>query len=55
VSMQERIHLVQGRFAVDSQPGKGTRIFAAVPFTVENENSSEDASGNEAGSAQEVA
>jgi PAS domain S-box-containing protein len=55
VSMQERIHLVQGRFAVDSKPGKGTRIFAAVPFLAENEISSEDATGKKAGSAQEVA
>ena len=43
MSMQERIHLVHGRFAVDSKPGKGTRIFAAVPFVAENERSSENA------------
>jgi PAS domain S-box-containing protein len=55
VSMQERIHLVQGRFAVDSKPGRGTRIFAAVPFIAEKESSPEDASGEKAGSAQEVA
>jgi PAS domain S-box-containing protein len=56
VSMQERIHLVQGRFAVDSKPGKGTRIFAAVPFVaVKTEGSPEDASGKKAGSVQEVA
>ena len=55
VSMQERVHLVHGRFAVDSKPGKGTRIFAAVPFVAEKENSSEDAAGKQAGSAQEVA
>jgi PAS domain S-box-containing protein len=42
VSMQERIHLVQGRFTVDSKPGKGTRIFAAVPFVPENESPPED-------------
>jgi signal transduction histidine kinase len=53
--MQERVHLVHGRFAVDSKPGKGTRIFAAVPFVAEKENSSEDAAGKQAGSAQEVA
>ncbi len=35
VSMQERIHLVHGRFAIDSKPGAGTRIFAAVPFVAE--------------------
>jgi signal transduction histidine kinase len=45
MSMQERIHLVHGRFAVDSKPGKGTRIFAAVPFVAENERSSEDEPG----------
>jgi signal transduction histidine kinase len=55
VSMQERIHLVHGRFAVESKPGKGTRIFAAVPFVAEKESSPEDAPGNKAGSAQEVA
>ncbi len=55
VSMQERIHLVHGRFAVDSKPGKGTRVFAAVPFVAEEERSSEDAPGKKAGSAQEVA
>jgi hypothetical protein len=53
--MQERIHLVEGRFAADSKPGKGTRIFAAVPFVVEKESSPEDAPGKNAGSAQEVA
>jgi signal transduction histidine kinase len=55
VSMQERIHLVHGRFAVDSRPGKGTRIFAAVPFVPEKEASPEDAPGKKTGSAQEVA
>jgi PAS domain S-box-containing protein len=33
VSMQERIHLVRGRFSVESQPGAGTRIIALVPGT----------------------
>jgi len=55
VSMQERIQLVQGRFAVDSKPGKGTRIFAAVPFVAEQESSPKDASGKKDGSAQGVA
>jgi PAS domain S-box-containing protein len=49
VSMQERTHLVHGRFSVDSKPGKGTRIFAAVPFVAEEE-SLEDAPGTKAGS-----
>jgi len=55
VSMQERIHLVHGRFAADSRPGKGTRVFAAVPFVPEKETSPEDAPGKKTGSAQEVA
>jgi signal transduction histidine kinase len=55
VSMQERIHLVHGRFAIDSKPGKGTRIFAAVPFVLEKESAPENAAGQQAGSAQEVA
>jgi PAS domain S-box-containing protein len=54
VSMQERIHLVHGRFAVDSKPGKGTRVFAAVPFVAERESSAEEAAGKKAGSAQQV-
>ena len=45
VSMQERINLVHGRFAVDSKPAKGTRIFAAVPFVSESEGSLEEESG----------
>jgi PAS domain S-box-containing protein len=55
VSMQERVHLVHGRFAIDSKPGKGTRIFAAVPFVAEEESSPEDVPGKKAGSVQEVA
>jgi PAS domain S-box-containing protein len=42
VSMQERAHLVHGIFSVESKPGKGTRIFAAVPFVAEDESSTED-------------
>ena len=55
VSMQERINLVQGRFAVDSKPGKGTRIFAAVPFVSEREGALHDEPGNKAGSVRGVA
>jgi signal transduction histidine kinase len=55
VSMQERANLVRGRFAVDSRPGKGTRIFAAVPFVTENEASPKDATGKRADSVREVA
>jgi PAS domain S-box-containing protein len=31
VSMHERVHLVQGRFNVESRPGEGTTIVATVP------------------------
>ena len=41
VSMQERVNLVHGRFSVESKPGQGTRVFAAVPFVAENETSPE--------------
>ena len=54
MSMQERVHLVHGRFAVDSKPGKGTRIFAAVPFVAEGERFPEDDPGK-ADSMREVA
>jgi signal transduction histidine kinase len=37
LSMQERIHLVHGRFSVDSKPREGTRILAAVPLVTKNE------------------
>jgi PAS domain S-box-containing protein len=55
VSMQERINLVHGRFAVDAKPGKGTRIFAAVPFVSESEGSVEEEAGGKAGSVHRVA
>ena len=32
LSMQERAHLVQGTFSVESAPGEGTRIVVAVPL-----------------------
>jgi hypothetical protein len=35
VSMQERVHLVHGTFAIESQAGSGTRIFIRVPFVAE--------------------
>jgi signal transduction histidine kinase len=55
VSMQERINLVHGRFAVDSKPGKGTRIFAAVPFVSERQGAFHDEPGKKAGSVHGVA
>jgi PAS domain S-box-containing protein len=33
VSMQERVHLVHGRFFVESKPGAGTKITAMVPVS----------------------
>jgi signal transduction histidine kinase len=32
-SMQERIKLVEGKFSIESQPGRGTKIHALVPLT----------------------
>jgi nitrate/nitrite-specific signal transduction histidine kinase len=37
VSMQERANLVHVSSSVESKPGQGTRISAAVPFVAENE------------------
>jgi PAS domain S-box-containing protein len=42
VSMQERVHLVRGKFSLDSHPGKGTRILVVVPLLDENGNSMMD-------------
>jgi PAS domain S-box-containing protein len=39
VSMQERVHLVHGSLLVESVPGKGTRIYAVVPFSRETQRS----------------
>ncbi len=55
ISMQERANLVRGRFAVDSKPGTGTRIFAAVPFVAEDQRSPQDAPGKKDDSMREVA
>ncbi len=41
VSMQERVNLVHGRFAIESKPGRGTKILAFVPLIAENERASE--------------
>jgi PAS domain S-box-containing protein len=48
VSMQERVHLVQGSFSVESQPGKGTKILAVVPLVVENGSPTEEGRWQEA-------
>jgi signal transduction histidine kinase len=46
VSMQERVHLVHGRFSVESKCGEGTRIVVAVPVVAENGRPLADAGGN---------
>jgi signal transduction histidine kinase len=40
VSMQERVQLVYGTFAIDSRPGQGTRIVIVVPAVANNGASS---------------
>lgn len=41
VSMQERVHLVHGKFSVESQPGRGTKVIVIVPRVTENGESLE--------------
>ena len=55
LSMQERAHLVHGHFSVDSKPGKGTRISAAVPFVAEESSPDDDEPGKNADSVRQVA
>jgi signal transduction histidine kinase len=43
VSMQERVHLVHGRFQIESAPGAGTRIVAVVPLLAADEAASTEA------------
>jgi PAS domain S-box-containing protein len=43
VSMQERVHLVHGKFIVESKRGMGTRIVAIVPRVAEDSGSAGDA------------
>ena len=50
VSMQERVHLVHGRFNVESRPGGGTRIVAVVPVVAISGQSSADGESNKAAS-----
>jgi signal transduction histidine kinase len=38
VSMQERLNLVHGEFAIDSRPGAGTRVCARVPLAGADES-----------------
>jgi PAS domain S-box-containing protein len=42
VSMQERVHLVHGTLAINSTPGRGTTILAAVPLPYESGAPSDD-------------
>lgn len=48
VSMQERLHLVRGRFSIQSRPGSGTRIVAAAPLSSSPEGTSANADGHQA-------
>lgn len=41
ISMQERVHLVHGKFTVESRPGAGTKIIAVVPLVHQNDWDSE--------------
>jgi PAS domain S-box-containing protein len=54
VSMQERVHLVHGRFSIESKPGKGTKILAFVPLIDENERASENRDLEDAASMQRI-
>jgi signal transduction histidine kinase len=46
VSMQERVHLIRGRFSVESRPGSGTRIVAAAPLSGSDQGTSANADGH---------
>jgi PAS domain S-box-containing protein len=49
VSMQERVNLVHGRLSVESKPGAGTKIVAAVPVVGTNGFSADEGSVQSAG------
>ncbi len=55
MSMEERVHLVRGRFCIESKPGAGTRIVAIVPLVVKESGPSQDAERNQTVSAMEAA
>jgi signal transduction histidine kinase len=38
VSMQERVHLLNGTFSLESKLNRGTRIVAVVPLAAERKN-----------------
>jgi signal transduction histidine kinase len=46
MSMQERVHLVRGRFGIESRPGSGTKIVAAVPLAGSDDGTSANAGGH---------
>jgi signal transduction histidine kinase len=48
VSMQERVHLVHGRFHVDSRSGAGTKVVASVPVLAANGGLPANAGGGQA-------
>ena len=51
VSMQERVHLVNGRFHIESRPGEGTIVSASVPvIAMINGGASADAGHSQPGS-----
>ena len=49
VSMQERIHLVNGTFRIESQPDKGTTVIATVPLTASKGESRSASAGGSVG------
>ena len=55
VSMQERVHLVQGELTVDSKPGSGTRIIANIPAGTPTSAAAEDTDARKAASVTDAA
>jgi signal transduction histidine kinase len=51
VSMQERVHLVHGRFHIESKPGAGTRVVAVAPMGTVSGQSVVDVELNRAATA----
>ena len=47
LGMQERVRLVNGRFAIKSMPGKGTTVTVEVPFKAANPSESPKGKNNE--------
>lgn len=46
LSMQERVHLARGRFSIESRPGHGTRIVAALPLAASGDAASANATAH---------